>query len=77
MLMFHHKAYRVCIITMYSYVQDWPWPTFDSYLKLKYFWLIFVGCNGVWIVVPLLVYRHTFSEMASLLQNKTSKSKTQ
>lgn len=78
MLMFHRKAYRVCIIpTMYSYVQDWPWPTFNSYLKLKYFWLIFVGCNGVWIVVPLLVYWHTFSEMASLLQDKTSKSKTQ
>jgi cholestenol delta-isomerase len=53
---------------------DWPWPRFDSYLKIKYFWLIFVGCNGVWIVVPLLVYWHTFSEMSKL--PTTAKSKT-
>ena len=34
-------------------LQDYVWPpTFDSYIKLKYFWAIFVGCNLVWLIVP-------------------------
>lgn len=45
-----------------AWSQDWP-PLFDSYLKVKYFWVIFVGCNAVWIVVPLLIYWWTFREM--------------
>ena len=51
--------------------QDWPNPTFDGYLKIKYFWVIFVGCNAVWIVIPVLVYCWTFSEMARLMSTKT------
>lgn len=44
----------------------WP-PKFDSYLKLKYFWLIFVGCNMVWIIVPLYIYYSTFRDLSRLL----------
>ena len=55
-------AYNIMLL------QDWSWPpVFDSYLKVKYFWLIFVGCNAVWIVIPLYIYISTFKEMSKLL----------
>lgn len=45
---------------------DWP-PTLDGYLKLKYFWGMFIGCNFIWIGVPMFVYFCTFYEMQALL----------
>ena len=44
--------------------------SFDSRLKLKYFWLIFVGCNLVWVVIPLYVMVYTFTELRALGQGK-------
>lgn len=43
-------------------MQDWP-PKFDSYLKLKYFWFIFVFLNGIWIVVPLYFYYEVYCRL--------------
>ncbi|XP_064392725.1 uncharacterized protein LOC135340335 [Halichondria panicea] len=40
----------------------WP-PTFDSYIKLKYFWAIFVGCNLVWLIVPTSICYCILREM--------------
>lgn len=46
------------------YIQDWKWPpTFDTYLKIKYFWLIFVGCNLVWIIIPLYIFLYSLRQM--------------
>ncbi len=45
-------------------LQDWVWPpTFDSYIKIKYFWIIFVGCNLVWIIVPTSICYCILKEM--------------
>ena len=55
---------RVCVRAC---MQDWLWPpSFDGYLKIKYFWIIFVGCNMVWIIVPLCIYLNTFKELSKL-----------
>ena len=27
-------------------------PKFDTYIKIKYFWIVFVFLNGIWVVLP-------------------------
>ncbi len=47
-------------------LQDWP-PSFDSYLKIKYFWSVFVFCNFIWITVPTYILWVTFHKLKRLL----------
>jgi len=51
---------------LHAMLQDWP-PTFDSYLKVKYFWAVFVCANLIWISVPLYIYWYTLKELRRLL----------
>lgn len=57
-----------CSVCFICCSQDWKWPpTLDSYWKIKYFWLIFVGCNFIWIAVPLYIYLYTLQQMKKQL----------
>ncbi|XP_003385787.1 PREDICTED: 3-beta-hydroxysteroid-Delta(8),Delta(7)-isomerase-like [Amphimedon queenslandica] len=49
----------------------WP-PKFDSYLKLKYFWFIFVCLNHIWVFLPLTVIYKSYRE---IIQGMTMKHK--
>ena len=42
--------------------ESWP-PTFDSYIKLKYFWFVFVCLNSFWMIIPLILYWSTWQQM--------------
>ena len=54
-------------ITSHLFVrQDWP-PRFDSYLKLKYFWFIFIFLNSIWIVVPIYYYYEVYCKLNKAL----------
>lgn len=52
--------------------QDWP-PKFDSYLKLKYFWFVFVFLNGIWVVIPFYIYYRAYHELDTLIRGKSKK----
>ena len=55
------------------YWQDWP-PKFDTFEKVFYFWLIYVGANIVWVVVPVLILMQTLFEM-DVIYNKAAGNK--
>jgi hypothetical protein len=59
----------VCVC---SDIQDWP-PRFDSYLKLKYFWFVFVLLNGVWVVIPFYIYCRTYLFLSKITGNNGTK----
>lgn len=46
--------------------KDWP-PTFDSYMKIKYFWFVFVFCNIIWTSIPTYFLWNTYRELRRLL----------
>ena len=56
----------------HTLTQDWP-PRFDTYLKVKYFWLVFICLNSIWIVVPCLVFWKTYKELGELVTNGDTK----
>ena len=52
------------VLLLFYSSQDWKWPPmFDSYWKIKYFWLIFIGCNFIWIAIPLYIYSYSLQQM--------------
>ena len=60
------------VIYCFNTLQDFTLPPkFDSYLKLKYFWGIFVFANGVWIVLPTLIMVGAYREMSRAANAKT------
>lgn len=52
-------------------MQDWP-PKFDTYLKLKYFWFIFVFLNLIWVVVPLYLYYEAYVRLRQMVERTKS-----
>ena len=55
--------------------QDWP-PKFDSFEKIFYFWMIYVGANLVWITVPVSIMLTTLFEMDTIYNGKTNAKNT-
>lgn len=51
----------------HTHTQDWP-PRFDTYLKLKYFWFIFVFLNMIWVVIPLYLYYEAYVKLRQLIE---------
>ena len=57
-------------------MQDWPpIPTnfgcdFETYLKVKYFYIIYIFLNNIWVAVPLYVYYNSYKSLAALLAPK-------
>ena len=56
---------------MHAHTQDWP-PKFDTYLKLKYFWFIFVFLNLIWVVVPLYLYYEAYVRLRQMVERTKS-----
>ena len=59
---------------IFVFLQDWP-PTFDSFEKVFYFWIVFVFANSIWIVVPTTIMLQTFSEMGEVYNPPRSSAK--
>ena len=61
-------------IGLSHYVQDCQWPpTFSGYLKLKYFWFIFVCLNWIWIVLPTIVIAKAYYQLEEMIiKNKNN-----
>ena len=49
--------------------QDWP-PRFNTYLKLKYFWFVFVFLNGIWVVIPFYIYYRAYRQLDLMIEKK-------
>ena len=60
----YRGSYLLCAPT-----QDWP-PKFDTYLKLKYFWFVFVCLNGIWVVIPFYIYWRTYTYISTNIAGK-------
>ena len=56
------------------YLQDWP-PTFEGYLKLKYFWFVFVFLNLIWVVVPTLIMISAYNDLSRIFNEKNTEKK--
>ena len=62
-------------LIVHVHSQDWP-PQFDTYLKLKYFWFVFVFLNGIWVVIPFYVYYRAYKQLGALIgDNQNAKTK--
>ena len=60
-----------CIRSAYSiyHLQDsFTSPKFDSYEKIKYFWIVFVCLNNVWIVLPSYICYKAYTELRTLCE---------
>lgn len=54
--------------------QDLP-PTFEGYLKLKYFWFVFIGLNSLWIIVPTCVVISAYRDLSQIFSDAEKKKK--
>ena len=43
-------------------------PKFDSYEKIKYFWVIFVCLNNVWVILPSYLCYKAYYELKSVFE---------
>ena len=69
------KLYMLCNLRfIFVFLQDWP-PTFDSFEKVFYFWIIFVFANSIWVVVPTTIMLQTLSEMGEIYNPPRSSAK--
>jgi hypothetical protein len=50
----------------------WP-PKFDSYFKVKYFWIIFVGLNPIWIIIPIIAMIMSYYDIEKQSNQKKKK----
>ncbi len=53
--------------------QDWP-PRFDSYIKIKYFWFVFVFLNNIWVVLPLWVIFNAYRNLGRIICDEKKRS---
>jgi cholestenol delta-isomerase len=48
-------------------------PSFDSYLKLKYFWFVYVFMNNVWTLIPVYVCYQAYVSLGKAVDQQAGK----
>lgn len=54
--------------------QDWP-PTFEGYLKLKYFWFVFIFLNSLWVIIPAGIMISSYNDLNRIFSEKNAEKK--